>query len=121
WFEPIRPVRLDEKVFTLLVPNKFFYEWLEEHYIGLLKSTIRQEVGEKVRLEYQILVNDNSENNQPQPNKPVETKETPDFSNANDIKNPFVIPGIKKWSLEAKLNSMYNFGNYIEGDCNRLA
>jgi len=56
WFEPIRPVRLDEKVFTLLVPNKFFYEWLEEHYIGLLKSTIRQEVGEKVRLEYQILV-----------------------------------------------------------------
>ena len=37
WFEPIRPVRLDDKVFTLLVPNKFFYEWLEEHYVKLLK------------------------------------------------------------------------------------
>ena len=111
WFEPIRPVRLDEKVFTLLVPNKFFYEWLEEHYIGLLKSTIRQEVGEKVRLEYQILVNDNSENNQPQPNKPAENNETPNFSNANDIKNPFVIPGIKKWSVEAKLNPLVLYGD----------
>jgi len=121
WFEPIRPVRLDDKVFTLLVPNKFFYEWLEEHYIGLLKSTIRQEVGEKVRLEYQILVNDGSANNQSQPNKPADTKETPDFTNSNEIKNPFVIPGIKKWSVDAKLNSNFTFGNYIEGDCNRLA
>ena len=31
WFEPIRPIRLQENTLTLQVPNKFFFEWLEEH------------------------------------------------------------------------------------------
>ena len=43
WFEPIRPVRLEEGALTIQVPNKFFYEWLDEHYVALLKRTIRQE------------------------------------------------------------------------------
>ncbi len=33
WFEPIRPIRLQENTLTLQVPNKFFFEWLEEHYL----------------------------------------------------------------------------------------
>ena len=41
WFEPIKPVRLDNNALTIQVPNKFFYEWLEEHYVSLLKTTIR--------------------------------------------------------------------------------
>ncbi|MCB0617018.1 MAG: chromosomal replication initiator protein DnaA, partial [Phaeodactylibacter sp.] len=46
WFEPIKPVRLDENALTIQVPNKFFYEWLEEHYVSLLKMTIRRELGD---------------------------------------------------------------------------
>ncbi|HFB99174.1 MAG TPA: chromosomal replication initiator protein DnaA, partial [Phaeodactylibacter sp.] len=56
WFEPIRAVGLDNGSLTIQVPNKFFYEWLEEHYVALLKLTIRQELGEKGKLEYQILM-----------------------------------------------------------------
>ena len=56
WFEPIRPVRLENNALTIQVPNKFFYEWLEEHYVSLLKRTIRTELGDKGRLEYQILM-----------------------------------------------------------------
>jgi chromosomal replication initiator protein len=56
WFEPIRAVNLQDNALTLQVPNKFFYEWLEEHYVSLLKHTIRQELGGKGRLEYQILM-----------------------------------------------------------------
>ena len=56
WFEPIRPIRLEQNALTIQVPNKFFYEWLEEHYVALLKTTIRQELGDKGRLEYQILM-----------------------------------------------------------------
>ena len=43
WFEPIKPVRLSNKVLTIQVPSQFFYEWLEEHYIVLLKKTIKKE------------------------------------------------------------------------------
>ena len=43
WFEPIKPVALDGSSLTIQVPNKFFYEWLEENYVSLLKTTIRAE------------------------------------------------------------------------------
>ena len=40
-FEPILPVNLRDTAMTIQVPNRFFYEWLEEHYVGLLKMSIR--------------------------------------------------------------------------------
>jgi chromosomal replication initiator protein len=39
----------------------------------------------------------------------------------NQIRNPFIIPGLKKVHVESNLNPMYSFENFIEGDCNRLA
>jgi chromosomal replication initiator protein len=39
----------------------------------------------------------------------------------NQIKNPFVIPGLKKVHIDANLNSNFSFESFIEGDCNRLA
>jgi chromosomal replication initiator protein len=38
-----------------------------------------------------------------------------------DIKNPFVIPGLKKLQVDPQLNANYTFENFVEGDCNRLA
>jgi chromosomal replication initiator protein len=43
-----------------------------------------------------------------------------DISN-NPIKNPFIIPGLRKISVESNLNPNYSFENFVEGDCNRLA
>ena len=40
WFDPIKPVRLTDKSLSIEVPSKFFYEWLEEHYITLLKVAL---------------------------------------------------------------------------------
>jgi len=40
---------------------------------------------------------------------------------AENIKNPFVIPGIKKMKVDPQLNTQYTFDVFIEGDCNRLA
>jgi chromosomal replication initiator protein len=37
------------------------------------------------------------------------------------IKNPFIIPGLRKIKIESHLNANYSFENFIEGDCNRLA
>ena len=41
WFAPIKPVKLEESVLTIQVPSQFFYEWLEEHYVSLLRKTRR--------------------------------------------------------------------------------
>ena len=37
WFEPIKSVELTDNALYIQVPSKFFYEWLEEHYVKLLK------------------------------------------------------------------------------------
>jgi len=117
WFEPIKPVRLESNALTIQVPNKFFYEWLEEHYLQLLKKTIRQELGDRGRLEYQILMSNAKKNRaEAETNSPG-----PGGVNAGSIKNPFIIPGIKRIDIDPQINSNLRFDNYIEGDCNRLA
>ncbi len=121
WFKPIVPLRLDNQALTIQVPNKIFYEWLEEHYVTLLKSTIRQELGEKGRLEYQIPINKLSNNSKVDSASKHSDNNAPNFMPSDGIKNPFVIPGIRKIRVEAQLNPKYLFENFIEGDCNKLA
>ena len=62
WFEPIVPIKLERSVLTIQVPSQFFYEWLEEHYIDLLKKTVKKELGPEGRLEYSIIM-ENAYNN----------------------------------------------------------
>ena len=54
WFDPIQPVKLDGSVLTILVPNKFFYEFLEEHYVRNLQAAIIQVIGPQAQLNYRI-------------------------------------------------------------------
>jgi len=54
WFEPIKAVKLTESALSIQVPSKFFYEWLEEHYVKLLKVALHKELGEKAKLVYVI-------------------------------------------------------------------
>lgn len=130
WFEPIRALKLSESVLTIQVPSQFFYEWLEEHYISLLKKIIRKELGTDGRLEYSIIMENGFQSAHPYTVK-VPTSNTRETKNpavslpidvANSpIKNPFVIPGLRKIKVESHLNGNYSFDNFIEGDCNRLA
>ena len=54
WFLPIKPVKLNGNVLSIEVPSKFFYEWLEEHYVKLLKTALYKELGNEARLIYSI-------------------------------------------------------------------
>ena len=54
WFEPIKPVKISGEALTIQVPSKFFYEWLEEHYIKILKLALTKELGKDARLIYVI-------------------------------------------------------------------
>ncbi len=129
WFEPIKALRLEGNVLTIQVPSLFFYEWLEEHYVGLLRKTVKKQLGEEGRLEYNIVVEKSSNNkpyttNMPSNGNGAEGKHQsiplPVALN-KDIKNPFIIPGLKKLHVDPQLNPNYCFENFIEGDCNRLA
>src|SRR5690554_100547 len=129
WFEPIKALRLEGEVLTIQVPSLFFYEWLEEHYVGLLRKTVKMQLGENASLEYNIVVEKSSNSNPYTTNMPSsgngaagKRQSIPVPVSLNkEIKNPFVIPGLKKLQVDPQLNQNYTFDNFIEGDCNRLA
>lgn len=121
WFEPINPVLLEKDSLTIQVPNQFFYEWLEEHYVSLLKSAIRSQLGTNAKLQYQILLEKNGKKSVAIQEPPKDQATSYKPVRGEEIKNPFVIPGIKKIKIDSQLDSRYTFVNYIEGDCNRLA
>jgi len=131
WFEPITPLKLINNVLTIQVPSQFFYEWLEEHYINLLKKTIKKELGNEGKLEYSIIMENGTHNPNPYTVKIPTTnrqalKNEPvsvpiDVNSEKGIKNPFIIPGLKKVNIDSQLNPNYSFDSFIEGDCNRLA
>jgi chromosomal replication initiator protein len=133
WFSPIKPMKLDDSVLTIQVPSQFFYEWLEEHYINLLKRTIKQELGPLGRLEYSIIMespndtrnpytiqmpaSNKSALRNPSVNMPIDINK----GSSKEIPNPFVIPGLRKIKVHSQLNEAYSFDSFVEGDCNRLA
>ncbi|WP_181305756.1 chromosomal replication initiator protein DnaA [Rufibacter sp. XAAS-G3-1] len=126
WFEPITPLSLANNVLTIQVPSQFFYEWLEEHYVSLLKKVVFQELGSEGRLEYSIIVDQGNDHSKPQtvsiPTKKVPTAVSNSYSPERSfLKNPFESKAIDRHFFNSQLNNSYTFDNYIEGDCNRLA
>ncbi|GAA4278551.1 chromosomal replication initiator protein DnaA [Aquimarina mytili] len=130
WFEPIKAVKLTDGALSIQVPSKFFYEWLEEHYVNLLKVSLTRELGENAKLVYVIKMENTYGNKKPFTEKipsanrtPVNAQEVdvPIKSKNPELKNPFVIPGIRNVKIESQLNPSYNFDNFLEGDSNRLA
>ena len=130
WFEPIEVVKLSDNVLSIQVPSKFFYEWLEEHYVTLLKSALVKQLGPDARLIYVIKMENTFGNrkaftesipsNYRDSVKPQNVS-APLTSKAHELKNPFVIPGIRNLEIESQLNPNYSFDNFLEGDSNRLA
>jgi chromosomal replication initiator protein len=56
WFEPIVPLKLENNILTIQVPSPFFYEYLEEQYIDILRKTLRKELGNDAKLEYNVVM-----------------------------------------------------------------
>ena len=101
WFKPIRPIEYKEKTLTLEVPNKFFYEWIEEHYINLLDEVIKSVLGKNGKIQYLVSKNDK-----------VEKK-------LNEIEQKFIkVSSPKKFN---NLNERFTFKNFISGKCNSVA
>ncbi|MDH3381795.1 MAG: chromosomal replication initiator protein DnaA, partial [Flavobacteriaceae bacterium] len=130
WFEPIKPIKVSGNVLTIQVPTKFFYEWLEEHYIKILRVALVRELGKDAKLIYDVKMENNYSNNTPHTVRfpssnrnpiPEQGVTIPVELNKKELRNPFIIPGIQKVKVESQLNPNYSFDNFIEGDSNRLS
>ncbi len=126
WFEPIIPYKLIDKKLIIQVPSQFFYEWLEDNYVKILRKALDYAIGQDGQLEYSIIIDrGNVKNNQPAMSVDVQKNETRKPESvavaSATIKNPFDLKGLNQTQQDSFLNNNYTFDNFVEGDCNRLA
>jgi chromosomal replication initiator protein len=127
WFKPITPLRNEGDVLTIQVPSQFFYEWLEEHYVPVLKKAVHQILGPGGRLEYSVIVDSGNRSNPPvlvnYPNGNGFKKSNAQavHGNGHEEYSPFSFKALNPQTVNSRLNPNYSFDNFVEGDCNRLA
>lgn len=120
WFSPIVPHSFENNVFTIQVPSQFFYEYLEDKFVDLLRMTLHREVSSETILNYRILV-ENTTNTHVDYRGDTKSlnveKVTP--KQANRIPNPF--QKTVSIDFDSQLNAKYTFDNFFEGVSNKLA
>jgi chromosomal replication initiator protein len=126
WFAPVVPQKFENNVLTIQVPSQFFYEWLEEHYLPLLRQVINQEIGPDGKLEYCIIVDKGNKQQGPftinlPTHQGVYTPNRFNQATPSPPKSPFELKASKVDYATPHLNPNYVFENLIEGDCNQLA
>ena len=104
WFAPLKAVSMTDNSIILSVPNKFFCEWLDNHYLTLLKNAVAQVAGQSLSIKYEIM--------DEQPYSPYAGQTFESESTTSQPATP---------RIETNLNAHYNFENFIVGDGTRFA
>jgi chromosomal replication initiator protein len=110
WFEPLRPVSLDDGTLVLGAPNQFFIEWISEYYSNPLTRILSKPEFSKLKIDFKVenggfenIAEETEEINAPSAN------ESPIHFNGNGP-----LDG-------SRLLPRYNFDNFIIGESNRFA
>jgi len=105
WFDGVQISSISNEDVTLLVPNKFHYEWLESKYRTLIDEAINQVTSKSLIINYTVPIT--SKSSQEIPSFSVRKKNYPRFQ-----------PRYNKTKI---FNAQYTFGTFIEGKDNQFA
>lgn len=120
WFAPIVALDYKDNEFVLQVPSQFFYEYIEEKYIDLLRNTLYREVGPGTQLKYRIVMDKSTQTVTEIPSSSkvsLPSKKSIEVTSTS-LSNPF--DRAKLNDIEPQLNASYSFDNFIEGKPNKL-
>jgi chromosomal replication initiator protein len=101
WFGDAEAVDVSDDAFVVAVPNDFTREWIEGHYVGLLRAIVQDATGRERRI--QITVRDGRHATPPGGIDPL----------AAVVERP---P-----RAEGPLNAKYTFDSFVIGSSNRFA
>lgn len=118
WFCPIVPLKFEDDTLVLQVPSQFFYEFLEEKFLDLLRQTIHKVFGERTKLMYSVMVVKNPPTAVPLPTHSGSSTPVSAVRKTTTTDIPQT-PQITE--LDPHLNRDYNFETFIEGESNKLS
>src|SRR6185437_6621424 len=96
WFSDVQAVEVDDDVFVLAVPNDFTREWIEGHFVELIRAAVKDATGTERRLRLVV--------REPKPAAPPAAMPPP---------LPRLEPG--------GINPRYTFDSFVIGSSNRFA
>jgi chromosomal replication initiator protein len=102
WFRPLKLVQLKDHQIVLEVPNKFFKEWIEDHYPGIISETIEEFLKREVSVKFRV----------------VEKRETPA---AKKIETKQENRRVKLASRGIFLSPKFTFDTFVIGASNQFA
>src|SRR5262245_24245282 len=122
WFRPLRPRQVGLDLIELEVPNLFFVDWIQEHYLAPLAEAVRSVVGGDPQLRFAIspeldmareAVDGKAPNGSGSPSPLTGAGSHPETWGA-----PRRTPVVS--TLEPRLNPRFTFDNFVVGPSNEL-
>jgi len=106
WIEPVSLANFDGSQATLSVPDKFYGEWIQDHFKEIIRDALAKETGARPELFFTVA--------------PLEK---PGIRSASPESRPPASPISKNAVPQADftLNSNYNFDNFVIGPGNQFA
>jgi len=98
WLERMQGLEVKEGVMVLSVPDRFFRDWVDDHYRALLLEALQRVAGEPLGLTYEV--NPVAENSSLEQDAPVV--------------NPVTL------QRHNRLNERFTFGSYVVAESNQL-
>ncbi len=120
WFMPLalESYNPSTKAVVLRVPSQYYYEYLEEHFVGLLSKVLNKVFGNGVKLLYRVAAVSNEGTDvcmksEPAPEEIAVKKQT------RGNMPPTILDAAAQ-QLDPQLNPHQTFDNFIEGVSNKL-
>jgi len=108
WFKPLKPLAFSTDYFEIAVPNKFYLDWVKEHYLPLIEKSLEEITGQRVKIVFTI----QSAKEQPAAARAAApaAKESPRARSTLAATPP----------PAASLNPKYTFNNFVVGSANKF-
>ena len=107
WFADVRGLEVSDDTFTVSVPNDFTREWIEGHFLGLMKAGVRDATGRELRVA--LAVSEAEDLPGPSAAEPADGSSAP-AGGGEVVDHP-----------RAGLNPKYTFDLFVIGSSNRFA
>jgi len=111
WIGPLNYLGVQGRTVTVEAPNRFFRDWVNERYLGMLKKALSSEAGENLEVRLTLAENGHSAPPARQTNgKPVALAPAPAQAN-----------GGPRHDRHPQLNPRYTFAEFVVGSANQFA
>jgi chromosomal replication initiator protein len=104
WVQPLKPQSLNNNIFTVMVPNKYFSDWLKTHQKTYIEKILSAEVQNAIIIEFQELQD-----------------LTSILRKVEDIQEPIAVTQPAKSPTDDNCNLRYTFDRFVVGASNRFA